>query len=118
MSRPMVLWHSRAGGGAVHSINSRLMHRSKRRSFNHLIGGREQHRRHGEAERLRGLEIDDKFELGRLLNGKIGWIGALQDAIHIVSTTPEHCWVTRPIGYETADADELLGPIQGRNFAR
>src|SRR5258705_9103624 len=69
--------------------------------FDRLVGAGQKRRWHGEAERLRGLEIDDKFELGRLLNGKIGWIGALQDAIHIVSTTPEHCWVTRPIGYET-----------------
>jgi hypothetical protein len=34
-------WHSRAGGGAVHSIISGLMHRSKYPSFDHLVGGGE-----------------------------------------------------------------------------
>jgi hypothetical protein len=34
--------------------------------FDHLIGAGEQRRRHVEAERLRRLEIDDQFELGRL----------------------------------------------------
>jgi hypothetical protein len=44
----------------------RLMHRSKNGSlFDHLIGSCEQRRRHGETERVRGLEIDSQFVLGR-----------------------------------------------------
>jgi hypothetical protein len=35
--------------------------------------------RNGEAERLRGLEVDHQLELGRLLNRQIGRLGALQD---------------------------------------
>jgi hypothetical protein len=38
--------------------------------FNHLVGAAEQHRRHVGAERLRGLEISNLFELGTLLNQK------------------------------------------------
>jgi hypothetical protein len=35
-------WHFRAGGGAVHSIISGLMHRSKKASlFDHLVAERE-----------------------------------------------------------------------------
>ena len=34
------------------------------RLFDHLVGGGEQRLRHGEVERLRGLEIDQKLELG------------------------------------------------------
>jgi hypothetical protein len=37
-------------------------------NFDHLVGGREQDRRHGEAERPGGLEIDGKFKFGRILN--------------------------------------------------
>jgi hypothetical protein len=34
--------------------------------FDHLVGGNEQGLRHGEAERLGGLQINDKLELGGL----------------------------------------------------
>jgi hypothetical protein len=37
-------------------------------SFDHFVGAREQHRRHGEGERLGGLEINDQLEFGRLFN--------------------------------------------------
>lgn len=40
---------------------SRLMHCSKKCLFDHLVGAAEQRNRHGDAESLGGLEIDDKF---------------------------------------------------------
>src|SRR5437660_1325048 len=53
------------------SANNGLMHRSKRRAraailFDHLVGTGNQRRRDSEAERPGSLEIDYKFELGRL----------------------------------------------------
>ena len=39
--------------------NSRI-----RSLFDHLVGAGEQHRRHLQAERLSGLEVDDELELG------------------------------------------------------
>ena len=41
-------------------------------SFDYLIGPGEEHRRHVDAERLGGLEIDHQLELGRLLNRQFG----------------------------------------------
>ena len=37
-------------------------------SFNHLVGGDKQARRHRQAECLRGLEVEDRFVPGRRLH--------------------------------------------------
>jgi hypothetical protein len=57
------------------------MHRSKARSFDHLVGGGEKGRWHVEAERSCGLEIDDQLVFGRRLHRKVGGLLALEDAM-------------------------------------
>src|SRR5882762_6862333 len=47
--------------------------------LDHLGGAGEDRWRHREAERLRGLEIDDQLECGWLLHRQIGRLGALKD---------------------------------------
>jgi hypothetical protein len=42
-----------------------------------VVRPRQQRRRDREAERLRGLEVDDQLELRWLLDGEIGRFGAL-----------------------------------------
>jgi hypothetical protein len=43
--------------------------------FDHLVGAGEQLRRHVEAERLSGGQIDDEIEFGRLLYRQISRFG-------------------------------------------
>src|SRR6185437_15787353 len=50
-------------------------------SLDHLIGAAEQHRWHFQAERFRGLEIDDQREFGWLVKRDISRISALKNSI-------------------------------------
>src|SRR5260370_1709232 len=55
--------------------------------LNHLIRPLQERRRERQAEGLGGLEIDDEFELGRLLDGKVAGLGTLDDSIHVERST-------------------------------
>ena len=41
----------------------------------------QERRRDRQAEGLRGLEVDEQLELGRLLHGQVGGLGAIQDSV-------------------------------------
>src|SRR5262244_685957 len=50
-------------------------------SLDHLVGAGDDRRRHVDAERLRGLEIDDHLDLGRKFDRQIAGLRALQNLI-------------------------------------
>src|SRR4029078_9589725 len=56
----------RADRSTAYLVSCIRVRSAPRNSFNNLVGAREQRGRHGEAECLRGFEIDNEFELGRL----------------------------------------------------
>ena len=58
-----------------------------------FIRGQQNGGRNFKAKRLCGLEVDHQIELGRLLDRKIGRLGAFENFIDVVACTPE------PIGY-------------------
>ncbi len=51
--------------------------------FDHLVGASEQGERHGDAERLRRLQVDNQLDLGRLLHRQVGKLFAFQDAARV-----------------------------------
>jgi hypothetical protein len=71
-----------------------------------LVGAGEQRRWHLDAERLRSLEVEDRFVLGRRLHGQIGRLLALQDAVDVAGRAPILVDDIRPIGGQAADGDE------------
>ena len=57
--------------------------------FDHPVRPRQHVRRNREADLFRGFQIDDEFELRRLLYRKIGGLGAFQDFVDIGGGAPE-----------------------------
>ena len=56
--------HSPTRSGCLLWARSKLMHRSKKHLFDHLVGAAEQWQRHCDAERVGGLEVDGELDLG------------------------------------------------------
>ena len=61
-------------------------------SFDDLVGGGKQRRRHVEAEAFGRSEIDDPLELGRRLDRQVARLLALEDAIDVPG--PRRNWST------------------------
>jgi len=54
-------------------------------SPNHLVRAHENRLRNGKPEGFGGLEIDDEFELGRLLDRQVAWLGAFEELVDVTS---------------------------------
>ena len=65
--------------------------------FDHLGGG-EQRRRNCKAERFGGGEIDNKLELGGLIDREIAGLRPAQNFVHIVCRVSEPFRVARSVG--------------------
>ena len=70
--------------------------------FNYPVGAGEDQRRDSEAERPGGLEVDDEFECGRLLNRKISRLSSLQGAVDIASGAAKDLEDAGAVGDEQA----------------
>src|ERR1700674_2349126 len=75
--------------------------------FDYFVGKRAYFFGKIEPERLGGLEIDDELELGRLLDGKIGRLGPLQDSIDIDGGAPVKIRSVYVIGHQATGLDDL-----------
>src|SRR5215469_10459607 len=79
--------------------------------FDHLVGNSEQRRRDRETEPVCGLEVDDRLELGRLLDRDIGGFGAFEDKIDNLCATLPLRAVICPVGQKTSCFNKLAVTI-------
>ena len=71
----------RLGANRVTTASQRIA--AKRSLFDHIVGEGEQRWRHGEAERLRGKEVDSEIELGRLFDREVGRFRSAQNFVDL-----------------------------------
>src|SRR3984893_3873761 len=77
--------------------------------FDDLVGECEQRRRHLEAKRPSGREIDGELELGRLLDLEVARLRAAQNLVHILGGAPEQVREVWSVGHETPGLDIVAG---------
>jgi hypothetical protein len=64
-------------------------------SLDQLVRPPQQRRRDGQPERHGGLEVDDQLELGRLLDGQVAGLGALEDFVRVSRLSLERGGIRR-----------------------
>ena len=75
--------------------------------FDHLVGASKQRRRHGEAERLGGLEVNREVILCWRLHRQIGRLLTLEDAVDVAGRAPVLAGDVGPIGDQPPLATKL-----------
>src|SRR5260370_10838853 len=83
--------------------------------FDHLVGLRQERARHGEPERLGGLEVDHQFEFGRLLDRQIGRLGAVEDLSGVNADLAIDRSEARSIADQAAGSGEFSPLVRRRN---
>jgi hypothetical protein len=86
-------------------------------SLDDLVSAGEEHRRERQAERLRGLQIDDQLEFGRPLDRQICRLGAFEDLVDIGRDALLRVVQIGSVAHQTANHNELAERVDCRQLA-
>src|SRR5258707_5777618 len=70
--------------------------------------------RHVEAERLRGLQVNDELDFARLLNGQIARVGALQNLVNVEGRGPQTIQSIDAVAHERSIRRPFARPSDDR----
>src|SRR6516162_6233958 len=112
-------WRMRAtcSRSYVSSVPCQLTPVTRAASFDHLVGDQEKVASDRQPQFSCNLQVDDQFELGRLLHGQVRRLGSFQDFVHIRGSTSEQVGEVRSVGHKTAGIYELPCLIHCRQAA-
>src|SRR5262245_28524896 len=87
--------------------SDRMRRSKKAQLFDPLVGEQLNRVGHLQAERLRGLQVDDELELGRLQYRQLGGLAALEDDAGINADLTEHVCDAGAVAHQQAGFDHL-----------
>src|ERR1700739_4865030 len=85
--------------------------------LDHVVGSGKQRWRDFDTECFCGLEIDDQFELCRLLYWKISGLRPLEYLVYVTRGSVEHVWDVRPVGDKTTGSRKAPVFVDRRDAA-
>src|SRR5215467_8619038 len=84
--------------------------------FDYFVGSGAQGGWDREAQRLRGLKVDNHLELRWLNYGQIGWLGALEDPTDVNAGLTISVGEVGCVAHETSRHNKLTPEVNRRNF--